>query len=162
MSVLHEWAIAHGVGLAALQDLQIRLGVLTLPAAVEPEGPELSEAWAQSAVRLEASQKGVKLWRNNVGALIPKDSKRPVRFGLANDSPQMNDTLKSADLVGWRSVLIRPEHVGHVIAQTVSRECKPPGWQYTGTAHEQAQLAWANLINAAGGDARFCTGPGTL
>lgn len=161
MSVLHQWAIAHGVSLAAIQDLQIRLGVLTLPASAEVSGPAKSEAWAQSAVRLEASQKGAKLWRNNVGALQDKRG-RLVRYGLANDSAELNDAIKSADLIGWRPVLITPAHVGHTIGQFVSREIKEPGWQYTGADREPAQLAWANAVNAAGGDARFATGPGTL
>jgi hypothetical protein len=161
MSVLHEWAIKWGVRIEALQDLQVQLGVLNLPPAAEVAGPAKSEAWAQSAVRLEASQKGVTLFRNNVGALLDS-RKRLVRYGLANDSAAMNDAIKSADLVGLRPVVIRPEHVGHVLGQFVSRECKAPGWAYGGDEHEAAQLAWANLINAKGGDARFATGPGTL
>lgn len=161
MSVLHQWAIQWGISLPALQDLQQRLGVVNLPDAAAPAPGGKSEAWAQSAVRLEAGQKGVKLWRNNVGAL--KDSTgRVVRYGLANDSQAVNEVIKSGDLIGWRRVTITPAHVGHNLAQFVSREIKEPGWNYTGTAHEQAQLSWANIINAAGGDARFCTGPGTL
>ncbi len=161
MSVLHQWAIKHGVGIAALQDLQLMLGTLTLPDSAAASGPAKSEAWAQSAVRLEAGQKGVKLWRNNVGALLDRNG-RLVRYGLANDSAEMNDKIKSGDLIGYRPVLITPAHVGHTLGQFVSREVKEPGWQYTGNAHEAAQLAWANSVNAAGGDARFCTGPGTL
>lgn len=161
MSVLHQWAIKWGIPAHALQDLQVQLGVLTIPDAAQASGPAKSEAWAQSAVRLEAGQKGVKLWRNNVGAL-PDRNGRLVRYGLANDSAEMNDKIKSGDLVGWRPILITPAHVGHTLGQFVSREIKEPGWQYTGAAHEQAQLTWVNAVNAAGGDARFCTGPGTL
>lgn len=161
MSVLHQWAIKHGVGIAALQDLQVMLGTLTLPADAEARGPAKSEAWAQSAIRLEGSQRGWRLWRNNVGAL--KDSRgRLVRYGLANDSAQMNDAVKSGDLIGWRPMVITPAHVGHTLGQFVSIECKEPGWQFTGDAHENAQLAWANAVNAAGGYAKFATGPGEL
>lgn len=160
MSIV-QWAIKWGVRIDALQDLQVMLGTLSSPDPVGYTGPAKSEAWAQSAIRLEASEKGVKLWRNNVGALLDK-SGRLVRYGLANDSAALNDKIKSGDLIGWRPVVIRQEHVGHMIGQFVSREVKEPGWQYTGTDREQAQLAWANLINAAGGDARFATGPGTL
>lgn len=161
MSVLHQWAIKWGVRIDALQDLQVQLGTLTLPPSAEASGPAKSEAWAQSAIRLEASQKGVKLWRNNVGALLDRNG-RLVRYGLANDSAELNEKLKSGDLIGWRPVLIQPAHVGHMLAQFVSREVKEPNWQFTATPREQAQLAWANAINAAGGDARFATGPGTL
>lgn len=161
MSTIHEWAIKWRVPVEALRDLQVTLGTYTPP--LDPQAPAhgKSEAWAQSAVRLEASQKGVKLFRNNVGAL--KDTKgRLVRYGLGNDTPALNDVLKSADLIGVRSVLILPNHVGCTIGQFVSRECKEPGWQYTGAGREPAQLAWANMINSMGGDAAFTTGAGSL
>ena len=120
-----------------------------------------SESAVQAAVRLEAARKGVRLFRNNVGALV--DSRGvPVRYGLANDSPASNKAIKSADLIGWRTLRIVPEMIGQIIAQFVSRECKAVGWHYTGTDREQAQLAWAQLVAVAGGDAAFCTGEGTL
>lgn len=120
-----------------------------------------SEAYAQSLVRLEAPTRGVTLWRNNVGVLLDA-SGRPVRFGLANESPALNARLKSSDLIGWRSVKITPADVGRTLAQFVARECKAPGWTYRGDARETAQKAWLDLVNAAGGDALFTTGPGTL
>lgn len=161
MSNIHEWAVRWGVPIEAVRDLQVTLGTYTPP--LEPTAPAYgkSEAWAQSAVRLEASQKGIKLFRNNVGAL--KDAKgRLIRYGLGNDTPALNEVLKSADLIGVRQVLIQPQHVGHVMGQFVSREIKEPNWQYTGTGREPAQLAWANLINAMGGDAAFASGAGSL
>jgi hypothetical protein len=120
-----------------------------------------SEAAVQAKVRLEAAHKGLKLWRNNVGALL--DSRGvPVRYGLANDSAILNKSIKSGDLIGWRPVLIGPEHVGSMIAQFVSRECKRPDWQYTGDDHEKAQLRWAEAVVADGGDAAFCNSEGSL
>ena len=122
---------------------------------------QLSESYVQSIVRLEAARKGVRLFRNNVGALI--DSRGvPVRYGLANDSKAANEAMKSADLIGWRSLIIESHMVGRCIAQFVSRECKHVGWQYHGDERERAQLAWAQLVAAGGGDAAFCTGEGTL
>jgi hypothetical protein len=164
MSNLHEWFNRHAgrpLDLAAFRDLQTTLGTYTPPLPAEAPGAGKSEAWAQSMVRMEASQKGIKLFRNNVGAL--KDERgRLVRYGLGNDSPQMNDVIKSGDLIGIRPLLIQPCHVGHTVGQFVSREIKEPGWQFTGQGREAAQLAWANLINSCGGDAGFATGPGTL
>lgn len=158
---LHQWAIKWGVSMEALRDLQTALGTFTPPAP--PEAPQAagSEARAQSEVRLEAAQKGLYLWRNNVGAL-KDETGRVIRYGLANDSAALNKSLKSGDLIGWRRVVIRPEHVGGAFAQFVSREIKAPGWQYTGAGRESAQLAWVNLVNSAGGDAAFCTGRGSL
>jgi hypothetical protein len=85
-----------------------------------------------------------------------------VRYGLANDSKELNEAIKSADLIGWRPMRIEQRHVGQCVAVFVSRECKKVGWHYTGSDREPAQLAWAQLVTAAGGDAAFCTGVGTL
>lgn len=157
---VYRWAIRHGVGMLALHELA-DLFRLNGGDPMPPEVKGVSEAAVQSAVRLEAARKGVRLWRNNVGAL--KDSRGvPVRYGLANDSAQLNRTIKSGDLIGWRPVLITDAHVGSTVAQFVSRECKAVGWRYTGTEHEAAQLAWAKLVTAGGGDAAFCCGTGTL
>lgn len=157
---LVTWAAKWGVPAAALADLQQSIGLLGTPGD-EPYRGKKSEAFAQSQVVLEGAEKGVRLFRNNVGALRD-DGGRMVRYGLANSSKAENDVLKSADLIGWRMVRIEQHHVGSHIAQFVSREIKEPGWQYVGDAHEQAQLAWAELVAADGGDAAFATGPGTL
>ena len=152
---LHDWARKWGLSIECLRDLQITLGTYTPPLAPDAPGVGKSEAWAQSALRIEASRKGVKLFRNNVGALQDAKSKRLVRFGLANDSKTQNEILKSGDLIGLRPTLI----AGHIYGIFVSREMKAPGWQYTGTEREVAQLNWINLINSCGGDAAFAMGP---
>ena len=158
--MLNEWAIRWGVPYAALDDLRVRLGVLAAEPAPVPAAPH-SEAWVQGQVRLEAPRLGMRLWRNNVGAL--KDERGvPVRYGLANESPAMNRVIKSADLIGIRPVVIGPEHVGHTIGRFVSIECKEEGWHFTGTSHEEAQQAWAALIVSLGGEARFINGAGKL
>lgn len=121
----------------------------------------ISESASQAAVRLEASRLGIKLLRNNVGVL--QDARGvPVRYGLANESHSVNAAVKSSDLIGWRPVLITQQHVGQVIGQFVSRECKRPGWKYSGTDREKAQLAWLTLVASGGGDASFCTGEGSF
>lgn len=155
-----QWAARHGVGIAALQELQAMFG-LHGGHFLPPTVTGTSEAAVQAAVRLEGARKGIRLFRNNVGALLDARGV-PVRYGLANESKQVNDAVKSADLIGWRPVLVTREHVGTVIAQFVSRECKEPGWRYTASARERAQLAWAELVTGGGGDAAFCTGEGTL
>lgn len=120
-----------------------------------------SESGILSDIRLEASQRGCRLWRNNVGATYTPQGQF-LRYGLANDSTALNRAIKSADLIGIRPLLITPEHVGQVIGQFLSREIKHPGWKYSGSERERAQLAWLDLINSLGGDACFAIGRGTL
>jgi hypothetical protein len=158
---LHDWAIKWRIPLDCLQDLQHTLGLQCLPVPEVAPAHGKSEAFATSLMLLEASRKGVRLWRNNVGALQDKTG-RVVRYGLANESAKLNAVLKSSDYVGWRTVVIQPQHVGMRIGQAVLREVKAPGWNYTGQGREPAQLAFLNMGAAAGCDAAFCTGEGSL
>jgi hypothetical protein len=122
--------------------------------APDPNAPPQSEAAVQARARLRASKQGNRLWRNNVGAGHVEGGAF-LRWGLANDSAQINAVVKSADLIGIRKVLITPEHVGQVIGQFWSVECKAVGWRYTGDAHELAQVNWATLVTSLGGHAEF-------
>lgn len=143
---LTDWAIKWGISVEAISDFKQQVGLN----GTVTNDDAVSEAGAQQRIRLEAAQSGIYLWRNNVGATMDQND-RLIRYGLANDTKAMNKSIKSADLIG-----IRPG------GQFVSREVKKPGWVYTGTPHEQAQLKWAQLILACGGDAGFATGTGTL
>jgi len=156
---LDQWAADWRVPPAALVDLRKRLGCE--PPPPPPDARGRSEAWAQSAVRIEAGAKGIRLWRNNVGALLDQRGV-PVRYGLANDNKALNARLKSADLVGIKPLLITQAHVGATVGQFICREMKAPGWHYRGDEHERAQLAWAKLVVSLGGDAGFATGRGSL
>lgn len=162
---LDAWAIKWGVSRDAIDDFrrQVSREEPQVEAGAAMAG---SEARVSSAVRLEASRKGLRVWRNNVGAGYVSDSPDGegmfMRWGLANDSKQMNTVLKSADLIGIRPVVVTPQLVGHTLGVFVSRECKVPGWSYKGTPRETAQLAWINLILSLGGDAAFATGDNTL
>lgn len=156
---LYPWAIKYGVSVAALKELDALLGLEGLGVMEEKQG--ISEGAVQSQVRLEAASKGVRLFRNNVGALQDERGV-PVRYGLANDSKAINKIIKSGDLIGWRPITITPYHVGGRIAQFVSREIKDARWSWAGTEHEEAQRRWALMVAADGGDAGFCTGAGTL
>lgn len=158
MTTLTTWALRWSVSPAAMEDL--RRNVMGLSNGSRDRGAAGSEAGAQAEVRLEASELGMRLWRNNVGA--GEVDGQFMRWGLANDSKQVNAVLKSGDLIGIRPVLVTPQHVGHTIGQFVSREVKAPGWRWSATPREIAQQNWAALVLAMGGDAAFCTGRGTL
>lgn len=160
---LDQWAATWAIPAAAVADLKRQLGLDGGLATRHVKRPDeaASESYVQSLVRLEAARAGVTLFRNNVGAL-PDENGRIVRYGLANDSADMNRRIKSADLIGIRPVLVTPEHVGRTIGQFVSREVKHGAWRYTGSGREVAQLAWCNLVLSLGGDAAFAPGVGTL
>lgn len=157
---LDAWAAQWNVPAEALMQLRVLMGVDGRGAVLEA-GEEGSESRQQSLVRIDAAQNGVWLTRNNVGALLNPEGV-PVRYGLANESKVQNEKVKSADLIGMRSIIIGPHHVGQMIAQFVSREVKHEGWKFTGTAREVAQLAWCNFVLSKGGDAAFVTGPGSF
>lgn len=161
-SAISRWAIKWGISYNALSELQGIFGLIPVSPFSRIEDDPHSESYVQSLVRLEAGRKGLKLWRNNVGVLTNAETGQPVRYGLANDSPALNRTLKSGDLIGWRPLVITPALVGAKVAQFVSRECKRPSWSYSATDREKAQLRWAEVVNADGGDAAFTTGEGTL
>lgn len=160
MTTLINWAVRWNIPIEAITELQQELGAITEPTTAAPVGNR-SESYVQSMVRLEATQKGLRLWRNNVGVAINRDG-RPVRYGLCNDSKKMNEKVKSGDLIGIRPVLIKPEYVGGIIGQFVSRECKPENWRFKGTEHELAQLNFQKIVTMYGGDAAFCAGEGSL
>lgn len=144
---LHEWAIRWQLPAAALHELQSQVFNLD-PGPASPDLHGKSEAAVQALVRLEASKRGDRLWRNNVGALVDERGV-PVRYGLANESKQQNERLKSSDLIG----------IERGTGRFLSFEVKEPGWRYTGTPREVAQLNWIGLIASLGGRAQFITDP---
>jgi hypothetical protein len=87
-------------------------------------------------VALEATRKGWRVFRNNVGVLLDQRGV-PVRYGLM---------VGSGDLIGWRPVTITPDMVGQQLAQFVSLEVKGPRGRMS---PEQAR--WAAMVEEAGG-----------
>lgn len=155
---LSEWAIRWKIPFEAVEDLRRQFGAVnTEPSPREGE----SEAAVQNRIRLEASRAGARIWRNNVGATYTDDGSF-IRYGLANDSQQMNKLVKSSDLIGIKPVRIGPQHINLVLGIFVAREVKPENWQYSGTDREQAQLRFLELVASMGGDACFATSEGTL
>jgi hypothetical protein len=158
MTTYADWAASHPQAAAELGQL---LGAMPWPADSRTDGK--SEAWAQQRVRLNVAKQGGLSWRNNVGATPARcpdcnAPQRPVRYGLANDSHQLNEVIKSSDLIGAIPRLIAPDMVGSTIAQFVAVEAKRPGWAFSNTKHEQAQAAWLAMVARLGGFATFSTG----
>jgi hypothetical protein len=157
---------------AALELKQI-LGAMPWPANDKTDGK--SEAWAQQQARFNISKAGAMAWRNNNGATPTKVpaccpscglhftiKQPPIRYGLANDSQKLNKKIKSSDLILEIPRIITPQMVGTTIAQFGAVECKRPGWAFSGSDEEIAQLAWLQLTASLGGYATFSTGEVTL
>lgn len=158
MNNLYDWAKAWRVPVQAVHDLERRMAIRVDHSAGEPGR---SESNVQSRVRLEAANKGLHLWRNNVGGCVDEHGNH-IRYGLANDSAKMNKVIKSSDLIGIRPRLVTPDMVGQRFGQFVAREIKAEGWYYTGTDREEAQRRFIELVVSLGGDAQFCAGEGSL
>ncbi len=101
-----------------------------------PGHPYKSEGDLMRAAMLYASERHYRLFRNNTGVLMDHRGV-PVRFGLATGS---------GDLIGLRSIAVRPEHVGTAIGQFVSIELKRGSGKPT-----DAQVAWLDMVRRYGG-----------
>lgn len=97
-----------------------------------------AETDLQQRIRLALGmQRDLRLFRNQVGQLPDPRTGRPVQFGLARGS---------ADLIGWRTVVITPEMVGQRVAIFTSLEVKTPTGRLT-----PAQTNWLGVVRGAGG-----------
>ena len=96
----------------------------------------ITEAPLLNAARQIATQKGGRLFRNQVGAYALANG-RYLRSGLAPGS---------ADLIGWTPVTVTPDMVGRTLAVFTSIEAKAPGGRV-----QENQLAWLDAVLAAGG-----------
>jgi len=161
MNILDHWARKNNISLVALNELKQMLGVVNTD--TQSNEPPSSEGAVQNQIRLEASEKNIRLWRNNVGAYNQHQPPSPgTRWGLCNDSKQMNTLIKSSDLIGIRPVVITTDHIGATIGQFVAREVKKSAWTFKNDAHEQAQLRFLQLVLSLGGDACFANNRGSL
>ena len=116
-----------------------------------------TESPVQNHVRLNIANAGGVVWRNNVGVL-KDETGRTVRFGLCNDSKQLNQQIKSSDLIGIMPLLVQPHHVGRVMGIFTAIECKAPDWHLTpGDARGQAQAKFIKIVKDHGGFAGFVT-----
>lgn len=158
---LNQWAIKWGIPFEAVEDLRREFRIIhdDIEPSKEKEGK--SEAAVQTLVRLEGAKLDITLWRNNVGVLKGYNDV-PVRYGLANDSKNLNKKIKSSDLIGIRPVYIKQGHLGMLFGQFVAREIKKGDWVYTGNEEELAQLKFLELVVSLGGDACFANDRGTL
>ena len=114
-----------------------------------------SEEVNQQQIRLMIGAAGMTPMRNNVGACQDATG-RLIRYGLMNDSHDLNERFKSSDLIVPRPMLVTQEWVGHTVGVFAAIECKESGWKLRpGNARGQAQQRFIDLVRAAGGFAGF-------
>lgn len=86
----------------------------------------------------------VRIFRNNCGVAVYPDGST-VPYGLCPGS---------SDLIGWRSVIMRPEMVGKRLAIFVAIEVKAPGAR-TAPNRLEKQTDFLAAVRLAGGLAGF-------
>lgn len=118
----------------------------------------MNEAALQSIIRQQFAYVGP-IWRNNSGACEDKTG-RLVRYGLGNDSAQLNAVIKSSDLIGITPVIVTAEMVGQTIGVFTALEVKAPGWVLRPSdARGLAQAKFHDIVKKAGGYAGFVSHP---
>ena len=119
-----------------------------------------TEATVQDAAQLEIQELGGVLWRNNIG--VDRSSVRPVRYGLCNDSKQLNAVCKSSDLIGIVPVVVTADMVGKTLGVFVAVEAKKPGWTMGSDKHTVAQGNFIIEVIKKGGIGCFVNSVGGL
>jgi hypothetical protein len=102
--------------------------------------PDLAntETTLQQQIRLAlGTRPDARLFRNQVGSLPDPRTGRLVTFGLARGS---------ADLIGWRTVVVTSDMVGQQLAVFTSIEVKTPTGRLA-----PAQQHWLRSVASAGG-----------
>jgi hypothetical protein len=104
----------------------------------DPDHVANAETDLQQRIRLAlGTHPELRLFRNQVGQLPDPRTGRMVQFGLARGS---------ADLIGWRTLVITPDMVGQRIAVFTSIEVKTERGRIRPEQH-----AWLGCVQAAGG-----------
>ena len=97
-----------------------------------------AETTLQQQIRLAVGTRpDARLFRNQVGSLPDPRTGRLVTFGLARGS---------ADLIGWRTVVVTPDMVGTRLAVFTSIEIKTASGRL-----RPEQQAWLGVVRGAGG-----------
>ena len=115
-----------------------------------------SETVVQQRTRLAFANIGP-MWRNNSGACMD-DTGRLIRYGLGNDSAQLNHAIKSSDLIGITPVVAYLASVARWVRLGVftALEVKPSGFVLKASDERAvAQAKFHAIVTDAGGYAGF-------
>jgi hypothetical protein len=153
MTPLTIWLTRWQLTAQAVTELYHLLGVGAPTGPPPPPGSPSGEAAVQSAVRLEhARRTSGRLFRNNSGVATAENG-AIVRYGLCNESKQINAICKSSDLIGITPVRCA---CGHTYGVFTALEVKAVSWKFRQSDKRAvAQLAFIKLIISKGGIAKF-------
>jgi hypothetical protein len=119
-----------------------------------------SEHQIQSEIMLHASNLRWVVFRNNVGVGWQGDATRLADGSILIRNPRPLHAglcTGSSDLIGWRPILVGPEHLGATIAQFCGIEVKTPKGR-----ESKEQAHFRGVVNCAGGLVILARGPGDL
>ncbi len=117
----------------------------------------MKESPVQQRIRLYAAQQYIDLWRNNSGA-YQDERGNFIRYGLCNDSAQLNERIKSSDLIGITPIFITPQDVGKIVGVFTAIETKASDWVFReNDKRTVAQKAFHDIVLKNGGYAGFAT-----
>jgi hypothetical protein len=122
-----------------------------------------SETVVQQQTRLAFASIGP-MWRNNSGAMTDKTG-RVVRYGLGNDSAQLNKAIKSSDLIGITPVTAFLASTGcwERLGVFTALEIKGSTWKFSaGDERATAQAKFHAIVREAGGFAGFVVDPNDI
>jgi hypothetical protein len=148
VNTLTEWANRWNIPQGAVNEL------LSMTGCDCVSGGKVSESAIQQRVRLSASAKGIRLWRNNVG-VAENPNGQPIRYGLANESTKINQVIKSSDLIGITPHVVGAGDIGRTFGIFTAIEVKRAGWKFAGSKREMAQLKFILLVLSMGGIGKF-------
>jgi hypothetical protein len=129
------------------------------------------ESSVQQEIRADAPYQGAWMMRNNSGVAETEGCKctkcghynppegRPVRYGLGNDSKQLNERIKSSDLIGITPLIITPDMAGLTVGLFTAVEVKHGGWNRAKKLdpRETAQGEFITAVRQHHGLAGFAT-----
>ena len=153
MTTILQWSQRHNIPPHVLNDLLAVVGIGAQDSSQSVQQPGASEASVQNAVRMEAAKRyGSRMWRNNSGVAVREDG-GTVRYGLSNESSQINRIVKSSDLIGITPIICG---CGCKYGVFTAYECKKTGWKFRQSDERAvAQLAFIRLVVSMGGIGKF-------
>lgn len=141
---LDEWINRWPLPAQAIHELQLVTAAYSTPTSGHSENAVAAEA------RLMLGRYGIVAMRNNVGVLEDKNG-RPVRYGLCNETPAMNKTIKSSDDILAIPYVVKPQDVGRKLGIIGGVEYKKRNWVFSGNGRETPQLNFHRMLHAVGG-----------